>query len=375
MKKKRKLKKSIKYLLILLIISIMSIGTFTYYNSPTTYLKGIGYKDKTIKVFKEKELIDKVKEYKYSSTLEKTIESNNFNIKYLYEYLKIDYINKDDFINNINKLLDIGYSSDTINLIYKKLNDNNINIVINKEYIKELNNYLSVNYFKEEYLEKYLNYNNKDNLDIETIITYVNIGLDNEFYTNVKIIEKPNDLNILVNKYNKLDKDYEPNDLEKIDSKYSYGEKKLRKEAKINFELMCKDAEKEGIYLKAGSTYRSYSYQENLYNRYVKRDGKKEADTYSARAGYSEHQTGLAIDIMNNKEIYIDETETKNEYIWLVNNSYKYGYILRYPKEKEHITGYMFEDWHFRYFGEPLATELYNSKLTYEEYLAKKENI
>ena len=135
---------------------------------------------------------------------------------------------------------------------------------------------------------------------------------------------------------------------------------------------MCKEAEKEGIYLKAGSTYRSYSYQLDLYNRYVKRDGKKEADTYSARAGYSEHQTGLAIDIMNNKEVYIDEKDTKKEYEWLINNSYKYGYILRYPKEKEHITGYMFEDWHFRYFGEIIATELYNNKLTYEEYLAKK---
>ena len=135
---------------------------------------------------------------------------------------------------------------------------------------------------------------------------------------------------------------------------------------------MCKEAEKEGIYLKAGSTYRSYSYQLNLYNNYVKRDGKNEADTYSARAGFSEHQTGLAIDIMNNKELYIDENDTKKEYEWLKNNSYKYGYILRYPQGKEHITGYMFEDWHFRYFGENISTELYNNKLTYEEYLAKK---
>lgn len=369
-KRKRKLKKSIKIIFSLFIIISILLG-YNYYNSPTTYLKGIGYKDNTIEVFKEKNLIDKVKEKNYSKTLEESINKNNFNIDYLYEYINIKYIDKDNFIDNINKLLNIGYGSDNINLIYKKLNDNTINIIINKDKINDIDKYLNISYFKEEMLEKYLNYN-KNNLDIDTIITYVNIGLDNEFYTNTKMIDNPDDLDVLVNKYNYLNKNYEPNDLENIDSKYSYGEKKLRKEAKVNFELMCKEAEKEGIYLKAGSTYRSYSYQENLYNRYVKRDGKKEADTYSARAGFSEHQTGLAIDIMNNKKLYIDEKDTKKEYEWLINNSYKYGYILRYPKEKEHITGYMFEDWHFRYFGESLANELYNSKLTYEEYLAKK---
>ena len=84
------------------------------------------------------------------------------------------------------------------------------------------------------------------------------------------------------------------------------------------------------------------------------------------------YSIGEKIEIVDNKELYIDENDTKKEYEWLINNSYKYGYILRYPKDKEHITGYMFEDWHFRYFGESLASELYNSKLTYEEYLAKK---
>lgn len=369
-KKRRKLKKSIKIIFSLIIIISLLLG-YSYYNRPTTYLKGIGYKENTIEVFKEKRIIDKVKEKNYSKTLEESINKNNFNIDYLYEYINIDYIDKDNFIDTINKLLSIGYSSDNVNLIYKKLNDNTINIIINKDKINDIDKYLNIEYFKQDNLERYLNYN-KDNLNIDTIITYVNIGLDNEFYTNTKKINNPDNLDVLVNKYNYLDKTYEPKDLEIIDSKYSYGEKKLRKEARINFELMCKDAEKNGIYLKAGSTYRSYSYQLNLYNNYVKRDGKNEADTYSARAGYSEHQTGLAIDIMNNKELYIDEKDTKKEYDWLINNSYKYGYILRYPKEKEHITGYMFEDWHFRYFGESIATELYNSNLTYEEYLAKK---
>ena len=126
---------------------------------------------------------------------------------------------------------------------------------------------------------------------------------------------------------------------------------------------------KENLKIYACSTYRSYSYQEGLYNRYVKKDGFKEAETYSARAGYSEHQLGLAVDIVNGKWNYLSEGD--KEYTWLINNSYKYGFILRYPHESEYITGYVFEDWHFRYLGIELATKVYESKLTYDEYIAR----
>ena len=124
------------------------------------------------------------------------------------------------------------------------------------------------------------------------------------------------------------------------------------------------------IYIYGGSGYRSYSYQQNLYDRYVSQNGKKEADTFSARAGFSEHQTGLAMDILNHKWDYIDESD--KEYTWLINNSYKYGYILRYLKNKEHITGYIYEPWHFRYVGIELATEITKLGITYDEYIAKK---
>ena len=133
---------------------------------------------------------------------------------------------------------------------------------------------------------------------------------------------------------------------------------------------MCNAAKLENISIYSGSAYRSYSYQQNLYNRYAKVDGIAKTDTYSARAGYSEHQTGLAIDIMNANWGYIDKTD--KEYTWLINNSYKYGFILRYPEDKEKITGYMYEPWHYRYVGIDLATELVKENLTYEEYIAKK---
>ncbi|MDM5335383.1 M15 family metallopeptidase [Ureibacillus composti] len=143
-------------------------------------------------------------------------------------------------------------------------------------------------------------------------------------------------------------------------------------DARAAFELMAGDARKAGFEIVAFSTYRSYEYQQTLYNNYVERDGKENADRYSARPGYSEHQTGLAFDIgeVGREDLWLTsefgETEAGK---WLVNNAHKYGFILRYPQGKEKITGYMYESWHFRYLGIQLATDVKKSSLTLEEYL------
>lgn len=132
------------------------------------------------------------------------------------------------------------------------------------------------------------------------------------------------------------------------------------------FNSMQKDASKEGLNLYISSGYRSYYTQKTLYNNYVARDGVANADTYSARAGHSEHQTGLAFDLNTIDESFANTKEGK----WVSNNCYKYGLILRYPKGKENITGYMYESWHLRYVGVELATKLYNNGnwITLEEY-------
>lgn len=127
-------------------------------------------------------------------------------------------------------------------------------------------------------------------------------------------------------------------------------------------------ASKEGISLWVQSGFRSYETQKNLYNRYVNRDGKAAADRYSARPGYSEHQTGLAADFNEVSDSFGDTKAGK----WLANNCWKYGFILRYPKGKEDKTGYMYESWHFRYIGDvDMAKEMYNNGnwISLEEYL------
>lgn len=128
---------------------------------------------------------------------------------------------------------------------------------------------------------------------------------------------------------------------------------------------MIAAAKEEGIKLWMTSGYRSYYDQEYIYNGYVKRDGQEKADTYSARPGHSEHQTGLAYDL-NDLDWNFGETP---EGIWVAENCYKYGFILRYPEGKEEITGYKYEPWHIRYVGVEKATEIYESGLCLEEFL------
>ena len=187
------------------------------------------------------------------------------------------------------------------------------------------------------------------------------------FYKDVNTIYSPTTYDFIVNKNNKLTSDYVPSDLELIDNKYAYEDKYLRHEAKVAFEKMASDAKKDGFNIIAVSTYRSYDYQDKLYNGYVKDKGFYYADMASARKGHSEHQTGLAVDVSNNTLDY-DNFEDTKEFTWMINNSYKYGFILRYPRAKFHITGFKYEPWHYRYVGVDVAKYIHDNDITLEEY-------
>ena len=145
----------------------------------------------------------------------------------------------------------------------------------------------------------------------------------------------------------------------------SYNPGKILDEAYNAFVEMKNAAASEGINLHIESGFRSYYEQNAIYNNYVSRDGKAEADRYSARPGHSEHQSGLALDL---NMLYTSFGQTK-EGIWLKNNCHKYGFIIRYPEGKEHITGYMYEPWHVRFIGKDMAAKVFESGLCLEEYL------
>lgn len=155
---------------------------------------------------------------------------------------------------------------------------------------------------------------------------------------------------IIVNKTYSLPADYNPGG--------------LAPECINNFELLRKDAAEEGLNIYLSSGYRSYEQQRQLYNSYVSMYGKDYADSFSARPGHSEHQTGLAIDCNSVSDSFVGTAEA----IWLAEHCHEYGFIIRYPMGKEHITGYKYEPWHIRYVGTDLAYAIYESGLTLEEY-------
>lgn len=175
---------------------------------------------------------------------------------------------------------------------------------------------------------------------------------------------------ILVNKQKKLKKKYCPQ-LVKLYPLFSEGNQYLTNETKIHFEKMCFNALDQGYHIIAVSSYRNYNYQKKLYHHYIKTKGRKYAKMCSAKPGHSEHQTGLAVDIANTSLDY-DNFDKTTEFKWVKENAHKYGFILRYPKDKTNITGYKYEPWHYRYVGQKISKYIYENNLTLEEYVKQK---
>ena len=259
-----------------------------------------------------------------------------------------------------------------INKDNKKEKTENIKKTTTKETVKEENT-LENKLKKEKYyinnnLDRYLKYyENHNDLSLDKIIANVNSNLDKTRYEDTKETDISKNELMLVNKYYYLTENYIPNDLIVLNSKYNTGvNSNMRKIAADAFMEMSDAALLDNIIIKNASAYRSYNYQVNLYNNYVQRDGKEAADTYSARPGFSEHQTGLASDI----NLVDSSFENTDAFKWLDKNAYKYGFILRFPKDKEDITGYKYESWHYRYVGKDIAKKIKEENLTLEEYYA-----
>ncbi|RLQ90710.1 M15 family metallopeptidase [Planomicrobium sp. Y74] len=179
---------------------------------------------------------------------------------------------------------------------------------------------------------------------------------------SIELPEEPTVVNgiLLANKQNPLPSDYAPG---------------VNPEAQSAFEAMRAEALKSNIDLTAFSTFRDFARQKQLYEGYVAKDGREKADRYSARPGFSEHQTGLAFDIGESgaeqhwAAASFGDTEAGK---WVAENAHRFGFILRYPEGKEQLTGYMHESWHFRYVGKEAAKEIYDEDITLEEYLEQE---
>ena len=267
------------------------------------------------------------------------------------------------------KLLEKNYTKEETDLLLKKLDKTRIEKLLTTEKNEKLINILNEKYFLIKNLDKYIAYSDKNpEISLTEVIALVNVHRDQDYYENMEVTDTSIGNTMLVNKYNALSKDYEVEDLKTISKTYSYGDnKKLNKEAYDAFISLADDAKKEGYTILIVSSYRTYQDQEDVWKDYKASFGTKKADAYAARAGSSEHETGLAIDVAdyNDKN---DKFEATESFKWMQTNAHKYGYILRYPKGKENITGYSYEAWHYRYVGIDTATKVYNEGITYDEY-------
>jgi zinc D-Ala-D-Ala carboxypeptidase len=191
------------------------------------------------------------------------------------------------------------------------------------------------------------------------------------------IVQNLDDMLIVANKERNLPGDYEPADLVIPNVPFPFKEdlpkKKLRKEAALSAEVLFKAAEEQGLELLAQSGYRSYDTQVSIFAYNADQYGEEKANQTSAQPGQSEHQTGLSLDVTSPQVNYqlVEEFGETKEGKWLAENAYKYGFIIRYLKGKEEITGYQYEPWHLRYVGNEHAKEIHERGITLEEYLKK----
>ena len=199
--------------------------------------------------------------------------------------------------------------------------------------------------------------------------------IQTKYYSNTKEVRSittessKNDELVLVNREYGLDKNYIPKGLSIPDIPFSEGlideEKHVAGVMKKPLEELVNEARNEGIFLFGNSGYRSYKSQKKTYDDRVRSEGRKLADAYVAKPGFSEHQTGLCMDITNSDNFFVEGTI---EAEWLEENCYRFGFIIRYPKDKKNVTGIEYEPWHIRYVGKEAAKNIYETGITLEEY-------
>lgn len=305
----------------------------------------------------------------YSEFVDKYVNDKHFLVDNYDVYRKLEFPKNIDDLNLINELIDKGYNYEEINCIIKTGSNDALKSFLKLDKASYVVDFLKYDYAHLYNFSRYVEYQMKTLSSYEETVLYVELDLDKDNYVDYNTI---NDFSytIFVNKHNKLSSTFSPSDLVKVNTKYSvdddtYGNKTML----ANFYQMADDLNKElnlNIYVRSG--YRSYDEQDKVYKQYLKDYGEKYTKANVANPGFSEHQTGLAVDIKaSSSNTFANTKEAK----WLVQNAYKYGFIERYPKKFEEITGCKSEIWHYRYVGKEVATYIKENNISFDEYYVK----
>ena len=368
-KKKLRLKKPIVNVCkIILLVIVVSIIFYFIYLFQVKSITKVGYsKDASKRI-----LLSGKKKYVLQHDFSKTIDAAFRSIDYkednLDNYFKINYQKQKNIIKNINTLIDKGYSNSNISIILAHGDDQDVTEFAKKDKIKYLEEFYNFDYAKLKYYDRYVNYSKETGEDEETTVIHVNLGMDNDDYVNPVIVSSFS-TDMLVNKHYKLSDDFIPTNLIEINSNYTDGEvQKGYKEAVYAFYDMADVMKKKDLNVVINSSYRTSIEQEQLYEEFLKLYGESYVKRCVAKGQFSEHQTGLLFGIgCTNNAKFSDSLEEK----WLLDNAYKYGFVLRYPKNKDNITGFKSNFSQYRYVGIKVAKYIHDNNLSFEEYYVK----
>lgn len=266
------------------------------------------------------------------------------------------------------KITQIGYPLEQAKKIASTLDDQDLENILNEgKYNEKYFKLINEKYFLVKNYHKYLDYiTENEKVDYKKAIALVNTRANEDWYSDPAKTDTNQGYLILVNKFHYLGEDYERTDLEPFSLSYAYGSFGENKAAKIvveNFDKMQQEVkDKFNVQIMINSSYRSFEDQKSTHSYY--------GDKTAARPGFSEHQTGLAFDITSIAHPSGKAFGESDEGKWIIENCWKYGFILRFPAGKEDITGYNNEPWHFRYVGEEVAKQIYDEQITFDEYYA-----
>lgn len=366
--KKLKLKKPVIVgLKVLGVICGILVFLLIFYNMQINSLSSLGYSEKASKEIlfsMKKDYVMKIGENK---TLNAAFESDCYKEEYLDNYSKIEYQNHKNIIKNINSLIKRGYSNRDISIILAHGSDLDVTQFSKKEKIKYLEEFYSISYAKLKYYDRYVAFSNETGEDEEITVLYVNLGMDGEAYVDPTIVEEF-DVTMLVNKYFRVEEEFIPNYLIDVPEDYAGDDGIQASKLAIDaFIEMADAAKKEELGIVINSGYRSYQDQVDIRDTYKNLYGSNYVKRYVAEPGHSEHQTGLSFDVGSTTSNVFANSK---EYKWMLENSYKYGFIHRFSKSGEDITGFREEPWHYRYVGKTAAKYIYDNNLTFEEYYA-----
>lgn len=317
-------------------------------------LKKLGFSDTAIAGIRDQELVTVVKDNGlYTDTLNRVFENGITIDKTYYPLYTIKDVVDDKTILMYQRLVVKGYTQDEILTLLSSLQDYELTALLTFQKLDDIQAYIDdCKSHPENSYDSFVLTNTYAKVYDESSITPTNTsGID-----------------MLVNKFNYLDSHYVPSDLGEVSIRYAASGVQLSQEAASALASMS-DAYAalgypNGFFVSSG--YRDYASQESIYNSYVSANGQEAADAYATKPGFSEHQTGLALDLASTDTG--KEFKDTNEFVWVSSNCMEYGFILRFPENKETITHIDYEPWHYRYVGVELAKKIYESKMTFDEY-------